>query len=81
MLSQTDAAGVKCYTPDQCVTPLTGGSQCFDGEVQLTGGQFGLAEGTLEYCYSGFWTHFCYLGPNEATVACRQLGYSDYDCK
>ena len=81
MLSQTDIAGVKCYTPDQCVTPLTGGAQCTtNGEVRLTGGRI-LAEGTLEYCYSGYWSPFCYLGPNEATVVCRKLGYSNYDCK
>ena len=81
VISQTEVAGVKCYTPDQCVTPLTGGSQCQNGDVRLTGGQFGLAEGNLEYCYSGYWTPFCYLGPNEAIVACRQLGHTSYECK
>ena len=79
MLSQTDVAGVKCFTPDQCVNPLTGGAQCINGEVRLIGTS-SLAEGTLEYCYSGYWSPFCYLGSNEATVACRQLGYSNYDC-
>ena len=80
MLSQTDVAGVKCFTPDQCVTPLTGGDQCINGEVRLIGSS-SLAEGTLEYCYSGYWSPFCYLRTNEAIVACRQLGYSSYDCR
>lgn len=82
ILATANVAGVKCYTPDQCVTPpTTPGTECSTGDVRLVGGQTGVAEGTLQYCYNGMWSPFCYLGPNEATIACRQLGYTDYDCK
>ena len=81
MLPQTNVAGVKCYTPDQCVPPPTSGGDCSSGMVRFSSGQTGIPEGNLEYCYNGFWSPFCYLGPNEAIVACRQLGYTDYECK
>lgn len=82
MLSQTDVAGVKCYTPDQCVPPsVTDGSACTDGDVQLMGGQPGIPEGIINYCYKGTWSPLCNLGPKEAAVACRQLGYTSTNCK
>lgn len=81
MLSQTNVAGVKCYTPDQCNTPPSGGNGCNAGDIRLVGGQQNVAEGTLQYCFKGMWSPFCYLGPIEATVACRQLGYTTYDCE
>lgn len=81
MLASTDVAGVKCYVPDQCPAPPTGGSSCTNGALRLTGGQANVEEGNLEYCYHGYWSSFCYLGPNEATVACRQLGFTSYDSK
>ena len=48
-------------------------------------------EGSVQYCYNGVWSEVCRSDPsqpgssranyewelNEATVACRQLGYSD----
>ena len=42
-------------------------------------------EGSVQYCYNGLWSEVCIQDPgatsewglNEATVACRQLGYSD----
>ena len=82
MLATTDVAGVKCYTPDHCIPPPNvTGSDCTTGAIRLSGGQGGIPEGNLEFCYRGYWSPFCYLGPMEATVACRQLGYSNYDCK
>ena len=38
-------------------------------------------EGRLEYCYNGQWSPFCTLRSQEATVACRQLGYTHYTGK
>ena len=77
----TNVAGVKCYTPDQCVPPPLQGTACTHGHIRLTGGQSLTAEGNLEYCYHGSWSLFCYLGPIEAIIACRQLGYFQYDSK
>ena len=47
------------------------------GSLHLTGGNAG-NEGVLEYCYYGTWSAFCHLDNNEAAVACKQLGYSQY---
>ena len=79
-LATTDVAGVKCYIPANCVAPPSSGTACSDGSVKLVGGS-NSNEGILEYCYKGNWSPFCYLGPNEATVACRQLGHTSYDSK
>lgn len=81
MLQTSNVAGVKCYTPNQCRTPPTGGTTCTPGNIRLTGGQASTEDGNIEYCYNGFWSSFCYLGPTEATVACRQLGFTSYDSK
>ena len=79
MISQVYVAGVRCYSPDHCIPPPTGGVSCTNGRIRLTGGRPTVAEGNLEYCYHGSWSLFCYLGPQEAIVACRQLGYAQYD--
>ena len=79
MLPLANAAGVKCYTPDACIIPPTNGASCNHGQVRLTGGRPNTGEGNIQFCYYGSWSAFCMLGPNEATVACRQLGYTDYD--
>ena len=80
-LQTTQVAGVKCYTPDACVPPITTGISCTDTQLRLTGNNAQSGEGNLEYCYKGTWSPFCSLGANEATVACRQLGFTDADCK
>lgn len=81
MLANTDVAGVKCYVPDQCPSPPVGGTSCTSGALRLTGGTTdSIKDGNVEYCYHGYWSPICYLGPNEATVACRQLG-SNYDSR
>lgn len=77
----TGVAGVRCYHPDNCVTPVTGGSDCIDGQLRLSGDNAQNGEGNLEYCYMGTWSSFCTLGANEATVACRQLGFTVTECK
>lgn len=80
MLRTSNVAGVKCYTPNQCIPPpSTGGAQCSPGSIRLTGSQASAADGNIEYCYHGTWSPFCTLGPVEATVACRQLGFTSYD--
>ena len=82
LLSQTAVAGVKCYTPNQCVPPsVTSGGSCQHGQLRFSGKQSSYPEGNLQFCYHGTWSPFCSLGPNEAVVACRQLGYTSTNCK
>ena len=81
LLKSTAVAGVKCYTPDACVSPPTDGTSCIDKQLRLTGDNAQNGEGNLQYCYKGTWSSFCSLGPNEATVACRQLGFTNVECK
>ena len=78
-LEEVNVAGVKCYVPNDCVSPPNGGSDCNNGDIRLSGG--GNNEGELEYCYKGLWSPFCSLNETEATVACRQLGYYQSNCK
>ena len=80
-LKTVDVAGVKCYVPNECVSPPIGGTACVNGDIRLTGTNLKNGEGVLEYCYKGLWSTFCSLGEREAIVACRQLGYIGYDCK
>ena len=76
-----EVAGVKCYTPNECITPTKGGSQCNNEQLRIIGDTGAQGKGTLQYCYYGTWSVFCSLDINEAVVACRQLGYVYYDCK
>ena len=74
-------AGATCYTPDQCVSPPSGGVDCSDGDLRLSGDNAVNGAGTLQYCYKGLWSGFCQLKEREATVACRQLGYTEFSSK
>ena len=57
------------------------GTSCAqNGNLRLTGGK-NKYEGVLEYCNSGHWSPFCHLDDEEATVACKQLGYQPYASK
>jgi len=53
------------------------GSCCKDGELKLVGSF--LLEGRVEMCVEGNWGTICddRWGDNDATVVCRQLGFSD----
>jgi deleted-in-malignant-brain-tumors protein 1 len=50
--------------------------ECTDGKVRLRGGFYG----RVEVCANGTWTTICdeYWDDNDASVICRQLGYSPY---
>ena len=49
---------------------------CTNEAVRLVGGASS-NKGKLEYCHYGAWSSFCtYFHDEEATVACKQLGFS-----
>ena len=49
---------------------------CTSGAVRLVGGASS-REGKLEYCHNGAWSSVCInFDDEEATVACKQLGFS-----
>jgi len=52
-------------------------SVCTNGEVRLAGGST-ISEGRIEVCQDQSWGTICGLGmtPREASVVCRQLGFS-----
>lgn len=59
---------------------IVGGTACIHGGLQLQGGQ-GSSEGRLEFCYNGLWSPFCSLDDSTASVACKQLGFTQYTCE
>ena len=80
LLPQVQVAGASCL-PSNCVPPSdVPGSQCSSNAVQLSGGSSS-GVGNLMFCYNGNWSPVCQLDPLEATVACRSLTFTGYDCK
>ena len=58
---------------------ITVSNQCEYGEVRLVGGS-GPHEGRVEVCFNSQWGRVCpnLWDNNDATVVCRQLGYSPH---
>ena len=61
----------KCLPKQVPVRP----SECTSGDVYIKNDRQ-----TLQYCYNGHWTGLCTMTHQEAMVACKQLGYTDYTC-
>ena len=62
---------------------LVDGDTCKNGEIRLANfypDSYGRSEGRVEVCRNRAWGTICNDGwsSNDATVACRQLGYSNY---
>ena len=89
-LSNANVAGVDCIydvpTEPPCVQrPAiydTPGSECNNnnGAIRLQGNNGQTDRGRLEYCYNGYWSPFCKLDPVAASVACKEMGFTQYTC-
>lgn len=80
LLNQVNVVGVSCQKPKTCEAPPTGGTDCNQGDIRLTGGK-PADDGNLEFCNDGYWSPVCSLEALEASVACQQLGHLNYTCK
>ena len=80
LLATVDVAGITCLIPSDCDVPPTGGTECQVGATRLTGDD-GKSKGNLEYCYNGFWSPTCTLSAIDASIACKEFGYTNYSCE
>ena len=87
-LSTDDVAGVDCIydvpTEPSCIDKPDGaGDQAptcnNNGGIRLAGASTN--EGRLEYCLNGKYTPLCSIDHKTATVACKQLGFTQYSCE
>ncbi len=55
-------------------------ANCTNGDIRLIGGRT-VYEGRVEMCLHGYWGGVCpsdaHWGYSDATVVCRQLGYTE----
>ena len=58
-LDMVEVAGVKCYVPPTCVPPPTGGTSCFNGEIELNGD---IGKSVLQYCFFLLFFFVVFLG-------------------
>ena len=83
-VSHVNVAGVYCTPntpPPGCqLAPDYSSPVCTSGNVRLYGGPTS-SEGLLQYCYKGLWSGFCSVDANIASVACKQLQFTQYNCK
>ena len=87
-ISSVEVAGVQClnYEPSTLQPCLTFPAadhlapQCNESDLRLVGGNSS-NEGRLEFCYQQQWSPFCLLHHTEASVACKQLGFTQYTCE
>ena len=88
-INSVEVAGVQCqsHTPTNSIktcasvnTTQSLAPQCSENNLRLVGGNLS-TEGQLEFCYQQQWSPFCTLHHIEASVACKQLGYTQYTCE
>ena len=72
-----DYINVKSHNYNVHIIIIIVGQSCIIGDVRLFGGKRP-TEGTVEVCVDGEWQTICGYNwdTNDATVVCRQLGYS-----
>uniref|UniRef100_A0A1X7VEB2 SRCR domain-containing protein n=1 Tax=Amphimedon queenslandica TaxID=400682 RepID=A0A1X7VEB2_AMPQE len=90
ILDDVNCASSSYLTLQQCSLSTVIKSSCvnttriwnnpYPGQIRLQGGNYS-SYGRLEVYCNGQWGTVCddTFGPTDARVACRQLGYSDYD--
>ena len=87
-IGSVEVAGVQCLnyispTSQPCLSaPDTKNisPRCNESDLRLSGGS-SPNEGILEFCYQQQWSPFCNLHHIEASVACKQLGFTQYTCE
>ena len=71
-----------CIRDSSCIHYLLypAGTVCEEGAIRLVNGASN-NQGRLEICFNNLWGSVCddQFDNNEAKVACRQLGYSNYE--
>ena len=88
LLDQVEVAGVSCQQHNVCEIPPTGGNECSPDDIRLTFEEnftyqinLDTKQGNLEYCYKGLWSSMCSISESGATVACKQMGFTNYSCR